>query len=115
MEEVTAELPILTLSFTRKQRQIIIGSVYGWFLFFFSSRRRHTRFDCDWSSGVCSSDLADRAGSGPRTARAPVAAGKPRAGAAWRDGRHRPWGRRIARIERHRAGEIPPRDRKSVV
>src|SRR2546430_17410039 len=30
--------------------------------FFFSSRRRHTRFDCDWSSDVCSSDLfrADR-------------------------------------------------------
>src|SRR5256886_12077469 len=27
-------------------------------LFFFSSRRRHTRFDCDWSSDVCSSDLA---------------------------------------------------------
>src|SRR6266478_1622043 len=27
-----------------------------WF-FFFSSRRRHTRFDCDWSSDVCSSDL----------------------------------------------------------
>src|SRR5256886_5605651 len=26
---------------------------------FFSSRRRHTRFDCDWSSDVCSSDLAD--------------------------------------------------------
>src|SRR2546430_2519555 len=26
-------------------------------LFFFSSRRRHTRFDCDWSSDVCSSDL----------------------------------------------------------
>src|SRR2546430_2530401 len=23
---------------------------------FFSSRRRHTRFDCDWSSDVCSSD-----------------------------------------------------------
>src|SRR5712691_12688107 len=31
----------------------------GWlsFFFFFSSRRRHTRFDCDWSSDVCSSDL----------------------------------------------------------
>src|SRR2546430_4631836 len=32
-------------------------------IFFFSSRRRHTRFDCDWSSDVCSSDLngaADR-------------------------------------------------------
>src|SRR5256886_12512652 len=26
-------------------------------LIFFSSRRRHTRFDCDWSSDVCSSDL----------------------------------------------------------
>src|SRR2546430_6426285 len=25
--------------------------------FFFSSRRRHTSFDCDWSSDVCSSDL----------------------------------------------------------
>src|SRR3990167_9713200 len=27
---------------------------------FFSSRRRHTRFDCDWSSDVCSSDLFNR-------------------------------------------------------
>src|SRR6266478_4179224 len=27
------------------------------FFFFFSSRRRHTRFDCVWSSDVCSSDL----------------------------------------------------------
>src|SRR5882762_406727 len=27
------------------------------FYFFFSSRRRHTRFKCDWSSDVCSSDL----------------------------------------------------------
>src|SRR6266568_8248004 len=26
-------------------------------LFFFSSRRRHTRWNCDWSSDVCSSDL----------------------------------------------------------
>src|SRR5260370_21707554 len=26
--------------------------------FFFSSRRRHTRFKCDWSSDVCSSDLS---------------------------------------------------------
>src|SRR6266480_5681171 len=29
------------------------------FFFFFSSRRRHTRLTCDWSSDVCSSDLAD--------------------------------------------------------
>src|SRR5207237_3008838 len=27
-------------------------------VFFFSSSRRHTRFKCDWSSDVCSSDLA---------------------------------------------------------
>src|SRR5206468_5602350 len=27
------------------------------FFFFFSSRRRHTRSDRDWSSDVCSSDL----------------------------------------------------------
>src|SRR5438034_6611063 len=26
--------------------------------FFFSSRRRHTRSLCDWSSDVCSSDLS---------------------------------------------------------
>src|SRR5205085_8011015 len=31
-----------------------------YFFFFFSSRRRHTRFDCDWSSDVCSSDLRHR-------------------------------------------------------
>src|SRR2546430_11883943 len=31
--------------------------MYRVFCFFFSSRRRHTRFDCDWSSDVCSSDL----------------------------------------------------------
>src|SRR5256885_11044331 len=30
-------------------------SIY--FVFFFSSRRRHTRLQGDWSSDVCSSDL----------------------------------------------------------
>src|SRR2546430_2867277 len=34
-------------------------------VFFFSSRRRHTRFDCDWSSDVCSSDLTAAAGGRP--------------------------------------------------
>src|SRR3990167_9029949 len=34
----------------------------------FSSRRRHTRFDCDWSSDVCSSDLPSS--RSPRPARA---------------------------------------------
>src|SRR2546430_2784905 len=37
--------------------EIVLGSVLCVFFFFFSSRRRHTRFDCDWSSDVCSSDL----------------------------------------------------------
>src|SRR2546430_8864594 len=32
---------------------------------FFSSRRRHTRFDCDWSSDVCSSDLVERPAACP--------------------------------------------------
>src|SRR5262245_63021445 len=33
---------------------------YVWLFFFFSSRRRHTRCLSDWSSDVCSSDLALR-------------------------------------------------------
>src|SRR5256885_10026113 len=33
-------------------------SRWVWHLFFFSSRRRHTRLQGDWSSDVCSSDLA---------------------------------------------------------
>src|SRR5256885_5654567 len=35
------------------------SSLFGCF-FFFSSRRRHTRLQGDWSSDVCSSDLAER-------------------------------------------------------
>src|SRR5260370_12401932 len=39
----------------------ILPSICGFSLtgivFFFSSRRRNTRFKCDWSSDVCSSDL----------------------------------------------------------
>src|SRR5437763_16716848 len=35
------------------------------FMFFFSSRRRHTRYIGDWSSDVCSSDLC----SSPRSRR----------------------------------------------
>src|SRR5689334_5297905 len=33
--------------------------------FFFSSRRRHTRWNCDWSSDVCSSDLTARSSRSP--------------------------------------------------
>src|SRR5437588_7278219 len=38
------------------------------FVFFFSSRRRHTRSLCDWSSDLCSSDLqgAGTGGGSPR-------------------------------------------------
>src|SRR5439155_8020030 len=35
------------------------------YFFFFSSRRRHTRWPRDWSSDVCSSDLAKPAGAVP--------------------------------------------------
>src|SRR3989440_7058387 len=40
-------------------RQPVPFPISAWFLrfFFFSSRRRHTRSDRDWSSDVCSSDL----------------------------------------------------------
>src|SRR6185312_15067842 len=34
------------------------------FIFFFSSRRRHTRSDRDWSSDVCSSDLGSNGSFG---------------------------------------------------
>src|SRR3989442_11974287 len=33
-------------------------TIMSWRSFFFSSRRRHTRCGRDWSSDVCSSDLA---------------------------------------------------------
>src|SRR5437763_8559872 len=35
----------------------MLTSSLGRVLFFFSSRRRHTRYIGDWSSDVCSSDL----------------------------------------------------------
>src|SRR5216683_1516798 len=34
--------------------------IHFFLIFFFSSRRRHTRSDRDWSSDVCSSDLTER-------------------------------------------------------
>src|SRR5919205_1045506 len=39
-----------------------LSSIDEMLYFFFSSRRRHTRSLCDWSSDVCSSDLLDGAG-----------------------------------------------------
>src|SRR5688500_20240090 len=42
---------------------VIVGECY---VFFVSSRRRHTRLQGDWSSDVCSSDLGPRAVRGYR-------------------------------------------------
>src|SRR2546430_13676078 len=47
----------------RSRGVVAVGVDSDWLLLwhavccFFSSRRRHTIFDCDWSSDVCSSDL----------------------------------------------------------
>src|SRR5688572_4297559 len=82
--------------------------------FFFSSRRRHTRFDCDWSSDVCSSDLGrelalhghrhpgvratqgrhahDSAGAQHRRGGAPAAAGRGRSRAPYLVERQHPHG-----------------------
>src|SRR5260370_36540542 len=46
-------------------------------IFFFSSRRRHTRFKCDWSSDVCSSDLHARRHRGERRGGQPARASGP--------------------------------------
>src|SRR2546430_6650662 len=53
--------------------RVMLVNPVGKALFFFSSRRRHTIFDCDWSSDVCSSDLGN--GRGPDAA--PGGAGGP--------------------------------------
>src|SRR5207253_6472746 len=52
-------------------------------VFFFSSRRRHTRWPRDWSSDVCSSDL----GGGPRLFRAAGSAGTAPGQPRWASGR----------------------------
>src|SRR4029434_11310594 len=43
---------VLSAAYARRYSQIHT------YVFVFSSGRRHTRFKCDWSSDVCSSDLA---------------------------------------------------------
>src|SRR5690625_6909813 len=41
----------------RRACLILVSRLYSILSFFFSSRRRHTRWPRDWSSDVCSSDL----------------------------------------------------------
>src|SRR5690625_5903647 len=59
-------------------------------LFFFSSRRRHTRWPRDWSSDVCSSDLSSR----------------PSAGGVACPTASRPYPDRLGSLPAHLAGEI---------
>src|SRR5256885_3725171 len=47
----------------RRSPRTALAALSG-FLFFFSSRRRHTRLQGDWSSDVCSSDLSAQRGTG---------------------------------------------------
>src|SRR3989475_1352892 len=46
-----------SVTFMELRLRVFFYLVFLFIVFFFSSRRRHTRFDCDWSSDVCSSDL----------------------------------------------------------
>src|SRR3712207_7463765 len=46
---------------------IFVDVIYLIYCFFFSSRRRHTRYWRDWSSDVCSSDLRMRRSRRSRT------------------------------------------------
>src|SRR5256886_13275751 len=83
--------------------------------FFFSSRRRHTRFDCDWSSDVCSSDLGDDVrlsrGAGAREGAARLRQARRAGGRVRRQSLLRP---AKARRVRPRADDRPRADRKSV-
>src|SRR2546422_7678446 len=65
-------------------------------VFFFSSRRRHTRCSRDWSSDVCSSDLSVGRGNGDRS-RCGHAAGADRERRAGGSGRNRYAGRHCDR------------------
>src|SRR3712207_7160838 len=92
---------------------LVFFSFFFFFFFFFSSRRRHTRYWRDWSSDVCSSDLARLGVPCPGPASLPRRhapwAGWPRARRALSRG---PGPRWRGRRRRRRPG---PADRKSVV
>src|SRR5437763_13422966 len=106
-------LPIPQCSFEMSLRLF----VFVFLIFFFSSRRRHTRYIGDWSSDVCSSDLpsarrqhGQRAHRDPRVTRYPRAEGgaasrRPTARIAGgpRPGSPRAWAR--SRSEERRVGK----------
>src|SRR2546430_11260514 len=85
--------------------------------FFFSSRRRHTIFDCDWSSDVCSSDLVHFGfvGSPNEFHLFPDQVGQ-KGGTTWRSyGGHRLWHSPEANPRSYQPDNSPITDRKSVV
>src|SRR5262245_63491269 len=51
-------VPVLKLLLSIWLNTLTKTQMFSFLLFFFSSRRRHTRCLSDWSSDVCSSDLA---------------------------------------------------------
>src|SRR3712207_7044580 len=88
------------------------SDIYIFLFFFFSSRRRHTRYWRDWSSDVCSSDLP--APIGPRRPDVQRPQGLPSdADRRGGDGRTQQ-GARARRRAQERRGLVR-RDRKSVV
>src|SRR5438034_3593600 len=89
---------LLVVSYTLRHIALYMITYIKCF-FFFSSRRRHTRSLCDWSSDVCSSDLASSS-----------AAAMPARSAADGLGTHRLGGRRRDALERQVG---PVLDRKS--
>src|SRR5256885_12418745 len=48
---------------TERSINLLGGVLVSCVFFFFSSRRRHTRLQGDWSSDVCSSDLISKKAS----------------------------------------------------
>src|SRR2546430_2827485 len=107
--------------------RVLVGVVYlnttrDLYIFFFSSRRRHTRFDCDWSSDVCSSDLLANLGidrerrpdaeAPERGVQTPEADAHPVLVPApvRHGGKERHAGRRRERLSRHRTLDLPDFD-----
>src|SRR5437762_6922373 len=59
---LVVNMPLKALMFLTLMRPSLVLFLVLWLRlvrFFFSSRRRHTRYIGDWSSDVCSSDLVD--------------------------------------------------------
>src|SRR3712207_7430970 len=76
--------------------QLLLSFMYLIDVFFFSSRRRHTRYWRDWSSDVCSSDLG-LPGVAAYEDRHPPEAGV--------ESTHRVAGREVLRSEERRVGK----------